>query len=47
MTLVVGAYRDEQGNPIVLESVKKAEAIILENQSLDKEYLPIAGCPVS
>lgn len=38
----VGAYRDENGKPYVLNAVKKAEEII-RNSSPDKEYLPITG----
>ena len=40
----MGAYRDEQGKPWVLPSVRAAEKKILE-QSLNKEYLGIAGLP--
>ncbi|KAL1408664.1 aspartate transaminase aat1 [Vanrija albida] len=38
----VGAYRDEDGKPWVLDSVRKAEDILHEQRS-DKEYLPITG----
>ncbi|BEI81129.1 hypothetical protein CcaverHIS002_0202890 [Cutaneotrichosporon cavernicola] len=38
----VGAYRDENGKPYVLDSVRKAEDI-LHSQRSDKEYLPITG----
>ena len=38
----VGAYRDENGKPYVLNSVKRAEDII-ESSGPDKEYLPITG----
>ncbi|ORX59791.1 hypothetical protein DM01DRAFT_1317976 [Hesseltinella vesiculosa] len=44
MNLGVGAYRDDNGKPYVLEAVKKAEAILLE-QNLDKEYAGITGVP--
>ncbi|CAO3650943.1 unnamed protein product [Cunninghamella blakesleeana] len=44
MNLGVGAYRDDSGKPYVLESVKKAEAILLE-KNLDKEYAGITGVP--
>ncbi|KAI9303491.1 aspartate aminotransferase [Cunninghamella echinulata] len=44
MNLGVGAYRDDNGKPYVLESVKKAEAILLE-KNLDKEYAGITGVP--
>ncbi|KAJ3011473.1 Aspartate aminotransferase, cytoplasmic [Thoreauomyces humboldtii] len=39
----VGAYRDENGKPWVLPVVKKAERAIVEDASLDHEYLPIDG----
>nr|XP_002126101.1 aspartate aminotransferase, mitochondrial [Ciona intestinalis] len=42
MNLGVGAYRDDQGKPYVLPTVKKAELAI---QGLDKEYLGITGLP--
>ncbi|KAJ7986174.1 hypothetical protein DPEC_G00348040 [Dallia pectoralis] len=42
MNLGVGAYRDDQGKPYVLDSVRKAEAVIASKQ-LDKEYLAIGG----
>ncbi|EKM60996.1 uncharacterized protein PHACADRAFT_134034 [Phanerochaete carnosa HHB-10118-sp] len=42
INLGVGAYRDENGKPYVLNSVKKAEQIIESGQP-DKEYLPITG----
>ncbi|KAJ6519882.1 glutamic oxaloacetic transaminase AAT1 [Mycena sanguinolenta] len=42
INLGVGAYRDGQGKPYVLDCVKKAESI-LEAAQLDKEYLPITG----
>ncbi|KAI0815204.1 PLP-dependent transferase [Irpex lacteus] len=42
INLGVGAYRDENGKPYVLNAVKKAEEII-RNSSPDKEYLPITG----
>ncbi|EJT48226.1 aspartate transaminase [Trichosporon asahii var. asahii CBS 8904] len=38
----VGAYRDEDGKPYVLDSVRKAEDILHQKKS-DKEYLPITG----
>ena len=40
----VGAYRDDQGKPYVLPSVKSAEQKIL-SQQLDKEYAGITGIP--
>ncbi|KAG5648036.1 hypothetical protein DXG03_007071 [Asterophora parasitica] len=42
INLGVGAYRDGNGKPYVLESVKKAEEILTAS-NFDKEYLPITG----
>lgn len=42
MNLGVGAYRDDNGKPFVLPSVRKAEELIV-SQKLDKEYAPISG----
>ncbi len=42
INLGVGAYRDDNGKPLVLQCVRKAEKIIMEKQ-LDHEYLPIVG----
>lgn len=39
-----GAYRDEQGNPWVLPSVKAAHNYLHEN-FMTHEYLPILGLP--
>ncbi|KAI7898716.1 aspartate aminotransferase [Cokeromyces recurvatus] len=44
MNLGVGAYRDDDGKPFVLSSVKKAEKVMMEN-NLDKEYAGITGSP--
>ncbi len=44
VNLGIGAYQNAQGKPFVLQSVKKAEAQILQT-SRNKEYLPIAGNP--
>lgn len=43
MNLGIGAYRDESGHPWVLPVVRKAKELILTNQSLNHEYLPISG----
>jgi len=43
--VTVGAYRDENGKPVVLQVVRKAEELILNNQARTKEYLPMAGDP--
>lgn len=42
INLGVGAYRDGNGKPYVLPSVREAEGLIFAEQ-LDKEYLPITG----
>mmetsp|Transcript_18753 Transcript_18753/g.36742 ORF Transcript_18753/g.36742 Transcript_18753/m.36742 type:complete len:404 (+) Transcript_18753:184-1395(+) len=39
----VGAYRDGQGKPVVLNVVHKAEKMLIEDKTRNKEYLPIAG----
>lgn len=42
INLGVGAYRDDNGKPFVLPSVRKAEEII-DKKKMDKEYAPISG----
>jgi len=42
INLGVGAYRDGNGKPYILTSVKKAEEIV-DASGPDKEYLPITG----
>ncbi|PWZ01414.1 hypothetical protein BCV70DRAFT_157976 [Testicularia cyperi] len=42
INLGVGAYRDENGKPYVLPSVREAESLVI-NAKGDKEYLPITG----
>ncbi|TFK30491.1 aspartate aminotransferase [Coprinopsis marcescibilis] len=44
INLGVGAYRDEHGKPYVLQTVKKAEELVL-SQNPGKEYLGITGLP--
>ncbi|KAI3422462.1 Aspartate aminotransferase, mitochondrial [Globodera pallida] len=44
VNLGVGAYRDDQGKPFVLPSVRQAEQQIIAAQ-LDKEYAGITGLP--
>ncbi len=39
----VGAYRDNDGKPYVFPIVRKVEAEIVADKTLDKEYLPIDG----
>jgi len=43
VNLGVGAYRDNDGKPYVFPVVRKVEAEIVADHSLDKEYLPIEG----
>lgn len=44
INLGIGAYKTAEGAPLVLASVKKAEALLLRKH-LNKEYLPIEGDP--
>ncbi|KAI2468842.1 aspartate aminotransferase [Annulohypoxylon bovei var. microspora] len=44
INLGVGAYRDDQGKPYVLPSVRAAEDKVIANR-LNKEYLGITGLP--
>merc|ERR1719428_2410019 len=39
----IGAYRTDEGKPLVLNCVKKAEKMMLNDTSLNKEYLPQRG----
>ena len=39
----IGAYRDENGKPLVLRCVREAEQKIANDETLNKEYLPIQG----
>ncbi|KAF9334053.1 Aspartate aminotransferase, cytoplasmic [Podila minutissima] len=43
VNLGVGAYRTEEGKPWVLPVVKKADYILVNDDNLDHEYLPILG----
>jgi aspartate aminotransferase len=43
VNLGVGAYRTEEGKPWVLPVVKKAEKAIVEDTTLNHEYLPVLG----
>ncbi|KAL7412820.1 aspartate aminotransferase [Mrakia frigida] len=45
INLGAGAYRTNEGKPWVLPVVKKASDIIANDETLDHEYLPIAGLP--
>lgn len=43
LNLGVGAYRTEEGKPVVLNVVRKAEQMLVNDPSRVKEYLPILG----
>lgn len=43
VNVCIGAYRDNQGKPWILPSVKKAEERMLADPASNKEYSPIAG----
>ncbi|KAK9915069.1 hypothetical protein WJX75_004347 [Coccomyxa subellipsoidea] len=45
INLGVGAYRTEEGKPLVLNVVKKAEQKIINDPNENKEYLGITGNP--
>lgn len=44
INLTVGVYKDEQGRTPILDTVKKAETILLKDES-SKGYMPIEGHP--
>lgn len=44
VNLGVGIYKDEEGRTCVLDAVKAAEKVLLENETT-KSYLPISGVP--
>lgn len=39
----IGAYRTDEGKPLVLNCVRKAERALVADESLNKEYLPQRG----
>uniref|UniRef100_A0A0D6QXU4 Aspartate aminotransferase n=1 Tax=Araucaria cunninghamii TaxID=56994 RepID=A0A0D6QXU4_ARACU len=43
VNLGVGAYRTEEGKPLVLSVVRQAEEALIQDRSRYKEYLPITG----
>lgn len=43
LNLGVGAYRTEEGKPLVLNVVRRAEQMLVNDQSRTKEYIPIVG----
>ncbi|KAJ7470659.1 aspartate amino-transferase [Mycena latifolia] len=45
VNLGVGAYRDDDNKPWILPVVKEATRILLSDETLDHEYLPITGLP--
>eukprot|EP00850_Spirogloea_muscicola_P014667 SM000107S14033 [mRNA] locus=s107:11063:15025:- [translate_table: standard] len=45
VNLGVGAYRTEEGKPLVLEVVRKVETAISQDRSQNHEYLGIIGVP--
>lgn len=42
----VGAYRTNEGKPLIFQAVREAERRILEDPTVNKEYLPIEGYDV-
>jgi len=45
LNLGVGAYRTEEGKPLILSSILKAEQKISSSGKYNKEYIPIDGFP--
>ena len=45
VNLGVGAYRDDHGKPFILPSIKSIKKSLLNDDSVDHEYLPILGLP--
>ncbi|KAJ8588910.1 aspartate aminotransferase [Rhizopogon salebrosus TDB-379] len=45
INLGVGAYRDNDNKPWVLPVIKRATHILLNDPTIDHEYLPITGLP--
>ena len=45
LKLFLAAYRTDEGKPWVLPVVKKVEKIIVHDDRLNHEYLPILGLP--
>lgn len=43
LNLGVGAYRTEEGKPLVLSAVLKAQRAVVDDRSRNKEYQPIGG----
>lgn len=45
VNISVGAYRDEDGKPWILPSVRAAERVMIDSPTETKEYIGIAGDP--
>ncbi|KMS93464.1 hypothetical protein BVRB_031220, partial [Beta vulgaris subsp. vulgaris] len=45
INLGIGAYKTEQGKPYILNVVKTVERALINDPTIDKEYLPIGGDP--
>ncbi|XP_065848344.1 aspartate aminotransferase, cytoplasmic-like [Euphorbia lathyris] len=45
LNLGIGVYRQDDGKPHILNVVRKAEKLLLDDNSMTKEYLPITGFP--
>jgi aspartate aminotransferase len=45
LNLSAGTYRTEEGKPLVLDVVRRAEQQLANDLSRDKEYLPLNGLP--
>ncbi|GBF94795.1 aspartate aminotransferase [Raphidocelis subcapitata] len=45
LNLGVGAYRTEEGRPLVLSAVRKAERMVVDDATRNKEYIPMGGNP--
>ncbi|POO03939.1 Aspartate/other aminotransferase [Trema orientale] len=45
LNLGIGVYRTEEGKPFVLDVVRRAEKLLVNDVSACKEYLPITGIP--
>jgi aspartate aminotransferase len=43
VSLIIGAYRDEDGRPWPLPSVRKVELELASDSHLSHEYLPMTG----
>ncbi|KAK3212942.1 hypothetical protein Dsin_017648 [Dipteronia sinensis] len=43
LNLGIGVYRTEEGKPLLLNVVRKAEKLLVNELSANKEYLPITG----